>query len=212
MPFKRHESIDLVREYVACMNEVSQIQEISEQELERLQRLREYWRDSHSNAPTSTSSDMVIDDRIAKRLVLIKRNRDNLARIQTDLKGSLDVVSLQHPISSGRLLTPCFQLFQLRTIEQNELAIIAESNNKAIVVFTIVTIIFLPLSFFTSYFGMNLRGVVQTDRTERYFWAVCGSVTVCIVSLTVLFGFKNRLYAWIWEDREFVKRARKAHL
>lgn len=41
------------------------------------------------------------------------------------------------------------QLFQLRTIEQNELAIIAESNNKAILVFTVVTIIFLPLSFFT---------------------------------------------------------------
>lgn len=41
------------------------------------------------------------------------------------------------------------QLFQLRTIEQNELAIIADSNNKAILVFTVVTIIFLPLSFFT---------------------------------------------------------------
>lgn len=98
------------------------------------------------------------------------------------------------------------QLFQLRTIEQNELAIIAESNNKAILVFTIVTIIFLPLSFFTSYFGMNLKGVIDTDKTERYFWAVCGSVTVLVVSMTVLFGFKNRLHAWIWDDREFTKR------
>ena len=34
-------------------------------------------------------------------------------------------------------------------MEQNEPAVIAESNNKAILVFTIVTIIFLPLSFFT---------------------------------------------------------------
>ena len=98
------------------------------------------------------------------------------------------------------------QLFQLRTIEQNELAIIAESNNKAILVFTVVTIIFLPLSFFTSYFGMNLQGIVNTDRTERYFWAVCGSVTIFVVSMTVLFGFKNRLHAWVWDDREFAKQ------
>lgn len=98
------------------------------------------------------------------------------------------------------------QLFQLRTIEQNELAIIAESNNKAILVFTVVTIIFLPLSFFTSYFGMNLKGVIDTDRTERYFWAVCGSVTIFVVSMTVVFGFQNRLHAWIWDDRKLAKR------
>ena len=29
-----------------------------------------------------------------------------------------------------------------------------ESQNKSIMVFTVVTVIFLPLSFFTSYFGM----------------------------------------------------------
>ena len=103
-------------------------------------------------------------------------------------------------------MRPETQFFQLRTIEQNELAIMAESNNKAILVFTIVTIIFLPLSFFTSYFGMNLKGIADTDKTERYFWTVCGTATVCIVSLTVLFGFKNRLFAWIWQDRKFVKR------
>ena len=98
------------------------------------------------------------------------------------------------------------KLFQLRTIEQNELAIIAESNNKAILIFTVVTIIFLPLSFFTSYFGMNLRVIIDTERTERYFWAVCGSATIIVVSLTVLFSFKQRLHAWIWEDREYARR------
>ena len=52
---------------------------------------------------------------------------------------------------------------------------------------------------------MNLRGIADTDRTERYFWAVCGSVTIFVVSITVLFGFKNRLYAWAWDDRDFAK-------
>lgn len=69
--------------------------------------------------------------------------------------------------------------------------------------------IFLPLSFFTSYFEINLQRIVDTNRTERYVWASCGSVTVaCVVSfmVRVLFGFKNWLYAPIWEDREFVKQ------
>lgn len=82
-------------------------------------------------------------------------------------------------------------------MEQNELTLIAESNNRAILVFTIVTIVFLPLSLFTSYFGMNLKGIADTGRTERYFWAVCGSVTTFIVGLTIIFGFKERLHRWL---------------
>ena len=72
-----------------------------------------------------------------------------------------------------------------------------DMNNRAIVVFTVVTIIFLPLSFFTSYFGMNIQGIVDTQKTERYFWTVCGTSTAIIVGLTVLFGFKERLPAKI---------------
>ncbi|KAI4130911.1 MAG: hypothetical protein LQ338_001508, partial [Usnochroma carphineum] len=188
LPFKRHQAIDLVREYVACMNEISQICEISEEALEQLRSLLKQWQERSQKLTLNADAEVSMSDRIQEAITSLKRDRENLPRILNDLKTSLDV------------------LFQLRTIEQNELAIIAESNNKAIVVFTVVTIIFLPLSFFTSYFGMNLKGVADTDRTERFFWAVCGSATVCIVSLTVLFGFKNRLYAWIWEDREFARR------
>lgn len=75
---------------------------------------------------------------------------------------------------------------------------LAESNNRAILVFTIVTIVFLPLSFFTSYFGMNLQGIVDTNRTERYFWTVCGTITIFIVGTTIVFGFKERLYRGLW--------------
>ena len=88
-----------------------------------------------------------------------------------------------------------YQLFQLRSIQQNELAIIAESNNKAILVFTVVTVIFLPLSFFTSYFGMNLQGIVNSNKTERYFWSVCGTVALTVVTFTFT-------YAWIWGHKQ----------
>lgn len=39
------------------------------------------------------------------------------------------------------------------TTLQVALARKAERQNKAILIFTIVTVVFLPLSFFTSYFG-----------------------------------------------------------
>lgn len=45
---------------------------------------------------------------------------------------------------------------------------------------------------------MNVRGIVDTDKTERYFWAVCGSTTILIVSATIIFGFKERLSRWLW--------------
>ena len=93
------------------------------------------------------------------------------------------------------------QLFQLRTIEQNELAIIAESNNKAILVFTVVTIVFLPLSFFTSYYGMNFKGNYSLLSGQGYFWGVCGSITAVIVISTLVYGFKDRLYGWAWGNR-----------
>lgn len=85
------------------------------------------------------------------------------------------------------------QLFQLRSIEQNELAIVNDSQNKAIFVFTGVTIVFLPLSFFTSYYGMNLAGIVETSKTEIFFWKVCGTAALLIVLIVALGAFRHRL-------------------
>ena len=93
------------------------------------------------------------------------------------------------------------QLFQLRSIEQNELAIIADTQHKAIFVFTGFTIVFLPLSFFTSYFGMNLKGIINTDRTEEYYWKVCGSVAFGIVLLVCLYAFRYRIRQKFWTYR-----------
>src|SRR6266516_2224505 len=102
-----------------------------------------------------------------------KHDRERLSRllifafragaIKAISKHFLHLYHLSHII----LISPALfyiQLFQLRSIEQNELAIIADSQNKAILIFTGVTVIFLPLSFCASYFGMNLKGVVDVER------------------------------------------------
>jgi Mg2+ and Co2+ transporter CorA len=69
----------------------------------------------------------------------------------------------------------------------------ADTQNKAIFVFTAFTIVFLLLSFFTSYFGMNLQGVVNTNRTEADFWKLCGSVSFGIILVVSLAAFRHRI-------------------
>ena len=101
------------------------------------------------------------------------------------------------------------QLFQLRSIEQNELAIVAESQNKAILVFTGVTIIFLPLSFLSSYFGMNIQGVVRTEHDQVYFWKLCGSVAAIVIALTITWAFRQRIAdVLLWRGIRRADRAR----
>lgn len=77
----------------------------------------------------------------------------------------------------------------------------AETQNKALMVFTACTIIFLPLSFFTSYFGMNLKGIATTELTEAWFWKVCGSVGITVVLLVCCYSFRPRLWQYIQSRR-----------
>lgn len=90
-------------------------------------------------------------------------------------------------------------LLQFRVLEQQELTVsqshlatqqqtlaIDEARSsrvqsKSIFIFTAITIIFLPLSFFTSYFGMNLTDIARTVHTSTYFWEMAGPVSIIIV-------------------------------
>ncbi|KAL8872906.1 MAG: hypothetical protein Q9174_001543, partial [Haloplaca sp. 1 TL-2023] len=40
---------------------------------------------------------------------------------------------------------------------------LVDDNNRAVFVFTLITVLFLPLSFVAGYFGMNLAGIADTD-------------------------------------------------
>ena len=141
----------LVREYVSCMDELSQIHDLSMQKVEFLEKCLNSW----FEGTYTTSSNITVKINVA--MIKIRKDNENLPRLILDLKISLDVVISPHPFPDPYSLISRIQLFQLRTMEQNELAIIAESNNKAIVVFTVVTIIFLPLSFFTvsDHYGLH---------------------------------------------------------
>lgn len=85
-------------------------------------------------------------------------------------------------------------LTQLQTVQLVDIKV--EDQGKAVMVFTIVTVIFLPLSFVSSYFGMNTAG-----RGQWTFWAVGLSVTFSTVVVALLVAFRGQRWKRRWNEK-----------
>lgn len=94
-------------------------------------------------------------------------------------------------------------LDRLVTLEQKiryRLEVLEEDNSKAIFVFTVVAAVFLPLSFVTSYLGMNTTDIRNTNSSQSTFWAVAIPVTVIVIALAILAAYKgDRVREWLDE-------------
>jgi hypothetical protein len=73
-----------------------------------------------------------------------------------------------------------------QSLEINE-----EDHGKAIMIFTIVTVIFLPLSFVTSYLGMNTADIRDMDNRQSLFWIISIPLTVVTVGTCLLIGYNG---------------------
>ncbi|KAL9059162.1 MAG: hypothetical protein Q9162_001380 [Coniocarpon cinnabarinum] len=97
---------------------------------------------------------------------------------------------------SGRLKTELQDLIELRT-NTNELVnrtvqlvnIRLEDHGQAILVFTIVTVIFLPLSFLSSFFGMNVSDIRDMQSSQWLFWTCAASLTIAVVGISTFLAF-----------------------
>jgi Mg2+ and Co2+ transporter CorA len=58
--------------------------------------------------------------------------------------------------------------------------VISAYQNESMKQLTVVTIIFLPLSFMTGYFGMNITNFPSINNNESYFWIVATPVSVAV--------------------------------
>ena len=176
----RGETVKLVRDYLTCVDELTSVKAIIQKKVEFFTRIsvdvkRFEAEDMKAMLMPNNQNGETMNSRVDFALNIVKHQCDCYERLLIDLKQSMNA------------------LFQLRSIEQNELAIVSDSQNKAVLVFTGVTIVFLPLSFFTSYFGMNLAGIVNSELNERWFWRVCGTVALIIVLLVSLGAFRHRM-------------------
>lgn len=73
-----------------------------------------------------------------------------------------------------------------QSLEINE-----EDHGKAIMVFTLVTIIFLPLSFVTSYLGMNTTDIRDMASNQSLFWIIAVPLTVVTMGLAMFIGYNG---------------------
>ena len=92
----------------------------------------------------------------------------------------------------------------VRSLAAQSISLKAESNGNAIIVFTVVTIIFLPLSFVTSYLGMNTSDLRNMASTQTLFWAIGAPVAFVVLGTALAAAFY-----WTLIQRLTVRARRK---
>ncbi|KAI0861623.1 hypothetical protein F4860DRAFT_513772 [Xylaria cubensis] len=113
--------------------------------------------------------------------VVRERQRDASSRILAKLERTTnEVKSLQ----SG--------LFNVQSITE---ARKSRTLNKYLLVFTIVTILFLPPTFVATFFGMHIFDANTIGTTQRLFWAVLGALSGGTYLLAALGLFGSHLSA-----------------
>ncbi|EKG14464.1 Mg2+ transporter protein CorA-like/Zinc transport protein ZntB [Macrophomina phaseolina MS6] len=195
----RSPSTRLVMDLLQVQEELNIIIQMTEQQLDIISRLQDIL---ETHEPI-ISEHMSIKSRPRSRGIPERRHGlpaedSTLPPFFRATYRQLSSSSLEHPVSqllenlqreyvdlcdlrdnSNNLLNRTIQLVNMRL----------EDHGKAILVFTIVTVIFLPLSFVTSFFGMNFSDIRDMDQTQRLFWIVAASVTVGVVGLASFLAF-----------------------
>jgi Mg2+ and Co2+ transporter CorA len=195
----RAETVGLARDYIRCSDELTTINSVLAGKIDMMKNLKERVaaiEDGRRDTPPDDASGETAIDRLEWATNILEEFLRCGTRLLQETQNSMEAVSFPPPTPCPLSKRPAHlrppsrpQFSQLRSIEQNELNILSDRQNRALLTLTIVTMIFLPLSFFSSYFGMNLRGLAVNERGEAYFWEVCGSLTLVIIVLALLLAF-----------------------
>ncbi|KAK1067163.1 hypothetical protein LTR33_011421 [Friedmanniomyces endolithicus] len=190
---------------IACQEELNIVIQITQQQIEMLSGLRSALEtdgeteDANKQPASATCQDYGhVESRTAQRNRATYRQlsasqlSDPMAQVLDNLQRELvDLQDLRD--NTDRLVTRTIQLVNIRM----------EDHGKAILVFTVVTIIFLPLSFVASFFGMNVTDIRNTTRSQSLFWVVAVCLTFGVLSLSIFLAFSGGDIlekAMIWRD------------
>ena len=89
------------------------------------------------------------------------------------------------------------------SLREAQLSRLRNDQSRSILIFTIVTIIFLPLSFFASVFGINARewSGVETNLSLREIFLYMGAISLFIITSSILVAFNKtsrRVFQKLW--------------
>lgn len=99
------------------------------------------------------------------------------------------------------------RLWILKDQVKQTIEIMEEDHGKAIRVFTVVTLFFLPLSFVSSFLGMNTADVRNSNWSQSIFWITGLPITVAVLSIAFIYGYRGEEIR-DWMDR---KRHDRSH-
>ncbi|KAI0876467.1 hypothetical protein GGS24DRAFT_498897 [Hypoxylon argillaceum] len=203
-PWALGQSPIIVREYQQYIEEIKTIESITSDNLRVLENMlvdiRELEDTKCSHAQCTSSSHSRIKEEaednsqwkpesMTERLnwatALLKEREADLRRINSHFDKALK-----------NLLDICI-------MEQNDRSVVADTMNKAILLFTGITVVFLPLSFVTSYLGMNLTDIRETTIDQAWFWKYLGSTGLVISVASLLFTSKFQFRSfWLLARKE----------
>lgn len=196
----RNPSTKLVMDLLQVQEELNIIISIMEQQMELVANLNGIVRPRHAKHSSHGSpqayqrplSSIATADIATFRQVSFSHLSDPAAQLLENLQREYaDLVDLRE--NSNALINRTIQLVNIRL----------EDHGKAILVFTIVTIIFLPLSFISSFFGMNFSDIRDMEATQQLFWIVAGSLTVGTVAFSTFLAFYGgAIMEWLVTWRE----------
>ncbi|KAL4807295.1 hypothetical protein BDV18DRAFT_137389 [Aspergillus unguis] len=120
-------------------------------------------------------------DRLDEYRSHINEMRENAIAAQKGVENLLDLKQKQANVDESRLARWEAELTQ--------------NQSRAMTIFTVFTVIFLPLSFFTSLFGINARewSGEETNLTLRTMLTIAGPTSVAVIVSALLIAFSERL-------------------
>ncbi|EMC98455.1 hypothetical protein BAUCODRAFT_67314 [Baudoinia panamericana UAMH 10762] len=135
------------------------------------------------------------------------RRHKTLHRTPTSTATTITITPLAHTYF-GDVLDHCITMIQ--ALEQMDASAqnistlifntVGAKNNNLLMIFTVVTVLFVPLTFVSGYFGMNFNSGGGIDHPFAWFWVVAGPVLVGFTALVAVTA------GWDWIKDLFVKK------
>jgi Mg2+ and Co2+ transporter CorA len=188
----RSPSAKLVMDLLHVQEELNIIIKMMQEQIELVEGLASDWaaRPDAASARHSRASSMARIPRRTLPRVILHPSRNPFkqfsASVHSDPMHQLLENLRREYVDLQEMRDNCNNLVN-RTIQLVNIRL--EDHGKAILVFTIVTIIFLPLSFVSSFFGMNTTDIRNMTSNQGIFWIVSMSLTVGVVGFAVFLAF-----------------------